>query len=365
MIKQFKKDKRFWWIALGIFTIILRSLASWSPELVESIYSRGIFIVIRNVIDHTIARSPIPLFYILLIGLVIWMIVSIVRSFKTQKSIGKRLANFGLNLLTIASIIVFLFLFLWGFNYARIPIETQINIDARKLNFDELKTELDDETEQLIAIIEEGSINWADSLRSTEQIGAFETEMRNLVIQTLKKIDYPTPGKVRGRILKPKGILLRFSTAGVYLPWIGEGHIDGGLHPLQKPFTMAHELSHAYGFGDEGSCNFIAYLACISSSNAYINYSGHLGYWRYLASNYRFSDRENYKNFYQKLPVSLKADLVAIRKNSLKYPDILPDLRDVAYDTYLKTQGIKEGLQNYSRVILLVRAYKQSKHFTH
>ncbi|MCB0582976.1 MAG: DUF3810 family protein, partial [Phaeodactylibacter sp.] len=71
---------------------------------------------------------------------------------------------------------------------------------------------------------------------------------------------------------------------GLYFPFTGEGHIDAGLHPLQKPYVMAHELAHGYGFGDEGTCNFLGYLACIGSDDPVIAYIGHLNYWRTLAA---------------------------------------------------------------------------------
>ena len=179
------------------------------------------------------------------------------------------------------------------------------------------------------------------------------------VEKLLEKLGYPTAGEVRGRLLQPKGILLRFSTAGVYFPWTGESNIDAGLHPVQIPFTLAHEFAHGYGFTDEGTCNFLAYLACIQSDNKLFRYSGQLSYWRYLASAYRRHNREAYKVFFEKLPKGVVADLYDIDANSDKYPDILPRFRDAAYDTYLKTQGISEGEKNYSRIIMLVKSWRE------
>ena len=58
-------------------------------------------------------------------------------------------------------------------------------------------------------------------------------------------------GKIRCRQILPQGILLRISTAGFYNPLTGECNIDKGLHPLQKPFVMAHELFHGMGITGE------------------------------------------------------------------------------------------------------------------
>jgi hypothetical protein len=152
---------------------------------------------------------------------------------------------------------------------------------------------------------------------------------------------------------------LRISTAGVYIPFTGEGNIDPGLHYLQLPFVMAHEMSHAYGFGDEGTCNFLAYLACTQSEDLFLKYVGHLYYWRYVASDYREFQPEAYKDFFETLPVGVKSDLAAIRQEMDKYPDIFPAVRDAAYTAYLQAQGIQEGLKNYDRVIMMVHAWKK------
>ena len=156
-------------------------------------------------------------------------------------------------------------------------------------------------------------------------------------------------------------MLLRISTAGVYLPWVLEAHIDAGLHPLQHAFTLTHEATHAYGFTDEGVCNFWAYVATHDHSNLYIRYAGLLTYWRYLASSYRKVAPEAYRAYRrEEVPTGISNDLMAIYRNGQQYPDILPAVRDRAYDTYLKSQGVKEGLQSYSRVVLLVQAWRSN-----
>ena len=79
-----------------------------------------------------------------------------------------------------------------------------------------------------------------------------------------------------GDLYRPNGILLRFNSSGVYFPFTGEGHVDNGLHPVSKPFTIAHELGHGYGFGSEDVCNFLGFLACVRSDNPAIRYAGYL-----------------------------------------------------------------------------------------
>ena len=53
------------------------------------------------------------------------------------------MAGVGWSLLAFIGGVVFLFQFLWGFNYGRIPLEEQLELDVKPLSVKELKAELD------------------------------------------------------------------------------------------------------------------------------------------------------------------------------------------------------------------------------
>ncbi len=169
----------------------------------------------------------------------------------------------------------------------------------------------------------------------------------------------PIYGHVHARRLHPKGLLLRFSTAGIYLPFVGEGHIDPGLHPITWPFTMIHEMSHGYGYTGEDLCNFLAFIASVNSDSTFIQYSGYMAYWRYLRSNAFRSNPDAYKRIMTCMTPEVIDDLNAIIDYQDRYPDIMPMIRDMIYDSYLKSHGISDGLKSYSRLIVLAHQWKQ------
>jgi len=179
----------------------------------------------------------------------------------------------------------------------------------------------------------------------------------NPVERIVREIGMPMVARPRVRLVHPKGILMRWNTAGIYLPYSGEGHVDAGMLPVQVPFTLAHEMAHGYGLTDEGDCNFLAYLACIRSESPLVQFSGHLTYWRYVAGAYRYAFPAKFKEVYQDLPRLVLNTLEEIHQNDARYPDILPKLRNMVYDSYLKSQGVHEGLQSYHRIVQLVWAY--------
>ncbi len=354
-----KIDKRWIWVGLGVLSIFLRYILGFFPWVVEQYYTRGLFQVFRVLWDYTLAWSPVPLVYILFVFLVIWLIKSL---FKKQKytSIRNRLGSYLLSLVAFVGGFVFLFLTLWGYNYGRVKIEEHLGIDPVPLELPELKREFARVSKEVTFLRQTiPSIDTSLAIDASYLPADLEFDSRINVEKVLLEYGFPAYGRVRGRQLYPKGILLRISTAGIYIPFVAEGHIDAGLHPLQKPFTMAHEMMHGYGFTDEGTCNFLAYLACKQSEKPIIRYAGMLTYWRYLASSYRRMSPEDYKKARAKLPEDIQRDLWRIYENGQLYPDILPHLRDAAYDSYLKTQGIKEGMKSYNRIVMLVHAYNK------
>jgi hypothetical protein len=356
--KQILKDKRFIWIGLGLLAILVRSVAS--PAAIEQVYSRGIFVFVRTMFDVITGILPFAMVYLLFVVLVILLVFTIKKVLTDSRKWPARIGSAIFSLLAFISGVIFFFLVLWGYNYGRVPIEQQMGFETTPLSLEDLKMELDSTT-KVITRLRAKIPNITDSAINQSFLPLeLEETMHDALVDILRKHNYPTPGYVRGRLLWPKGLLLRISTAGVYIPFTGEGHIDAGLHPIQLPFVTAHEMSHGYGFGDEGTCNFLAYLACIDSENPLLQYIGYFSYWRYVASNYRRYQREEYKEFYEaRVPEGVKNDLRAIYVEMDKYPDILPKVRDAVYNNYLKAQGISEGIQNYSRILMLEKGRKR------
>jgi len=347
------------WISLGVGSFILRSILQAQPHWVEAGYSRGLFLFIRTLMDYTIGLIPLPWIY-MISGLIIYLLIRSFRPlFRKKIPIRKRIESSGLRLLALLGGGYFFFLTLWGYNYIREPLEDQMAFVMEPLGPEELWQSLEDETELLVRLRYGIPSAGPGPIQQELSRGEMERALREGVGRWLMENGFPAPGRVRGRLIYPKGSFLRFSSAGMYFPFSGEGYIDAGLHPLQIPPVMAHELGHAYGFGDEGTCNFLSYMGCLASNDPYLQYTGQLNYWRTLAVNCRRNDPERYQEFRRKLPEGIQADLDAINAYLMKYPDIMPQVRNAAYTSYLKAQGIEEGMANYNRVLMLVKAWKQ------
>ena len=337
-----KTKRKLFWIAFGLLSIALRKYLSFYPSTVEQYYSRSFFLGVRWTFDALFGWLPFPWIYVFIPVIILIWIKKSRNLWKANLNWQEKTFRGGLGVLAFFFGLAGLFLWLWGFNYSRLSVEDQLSLDTQPLSLSELKEELDLETEKIIELRSRITPNQEDSIPVTEAFipDDYQAQARLKVEEWLDENSFPTVGQVRGREIYPKGIFLRFSSSGLYFPFTGEGHVDAGVHPLQKPYIIAHEMFHGYGFGDEGTCNFNAYLACIRSEDPFIAYSGHLGYWRTLAINYLRYRPDEYREFRRSLPLTIQADLDAINEVLISYPDIMPRLRYYAYDTYLKAQGI-------------------------
>lgn len=345
MLNSFLKGNKLKWnrstvgILTFVLTLICNALFSLFPQLYMAIYWKGIFQVIRIVHDFTLGLLPIPSLYLIVPSFFLYFFY---KRFKSWKSIGLALFN---SLIWIIN----LFYLLWGFNYTQPSIYELTNLNPVEIDSIHIQKEFISQTKVIeeLALIEE---------QNHENL-SLESNLRILQEELIATWNIPTIGKVRIRAL-PAGSLLCNRTSGIYIPHAIEGHYDSGLYYKQHPFTMAHEMAHGYGFTDESVCNYIAYLTCLKSESQAIRYSAELAYWRYLASYYNYYYPENYKELKEQLNPIVKNDLEEIKKHIEKYKDLMPVMRDIIYDKYLKTHGIKSGIKSYNEMIMLIAAYK-------
>ena len=366
IFKSFDANKkiRWTWLGLGLFTFFLNNLFHRNPYFCEVVYSRGFFLIFRNLWDYTLGWSPLPWLYtIFLLGLgsFAW------KKFK-QKPLKKEATRSNrwrkrlIGLAAFFAALYTLFYFMWGFNYARRPIEEQLQLPSIKADAGGLNQEFQEATQALLTAYDELSKDRgqrSNPLAEGDLPKGLEEQIRIRLTDTLEAMGYPSPGRVRVRRIFPPGLLMQLGASGIYIPFLGEGHLDAALPPVLWPEVMAHEMAHGYGFGEEGSCNFWAVLVTTGSSNAAVRYSGYLAYWIEVARMYRRLAPGAYQLERGKLPEGIRADLAAINETYKKYPGLFPQFYHWVYDSYLKNQGIKAGIKSYSQVVQLRMAWEK------
>ncbi|MDO6438740.1 DUF3810 domain-containing protein [Cyclobacterium sp. 1_MG-2023] len=343
-------------VYLGIIALLFRYFAASSPFHTEKWYTTGLYPLVRAFLDHTLLLLPFPALYLLII-LLIYLGYRFVRKLFKLESRKQGFFLFSRIILNFLGLVIFSFLFFWGYNYYRVPLYQKLELSPSPLSTGLLITEMES-TQQSLQIlrdkVQSDSTNWADTPDFSTQASMIRDEMKSV----LREWEHGGKGSPVVKQFYPEGTLRRLGIFGIYFPFTGEAYLDPSLHPLEKGFTMAHELAHGFGITDEGEANFMAWLVCSQSSKAFFQYAATMKLFRYQLNDLYRMDSERYKEFLVHIPEPIKNDIREIQESNRAIVPFASELSRRSNDLYLKSQGVKAGVRSYAQLPMLVYAWK-------
>jgi hypothetical protein len=247
------------------------------------------------------------------------------------------------NLFLMTPLLLVWFVGFWGAGYRRIPIEQRLGLETSEITHDEaarLQSLLLEAIERNVTPVHERNVDRAIASIATAMARTVERwESQSILL----------PRRVKSL---PKGLLLSGGVSGLCSPFTLEPIVDGGLPNASFVSTSAHELGHVAGYCPEDEATFIGFVAGLQAEDRFARYCCALN--AYLDLILRLNSSE-LQLALQQLPDMARQDLLQSEKAYRKYRIALIDkLQTRTYDKYLKTQGIHEGVKNYSRGILLL-----------
>lgn len=171
---------------------------------------------------------------------------------------------------------------------------------------------------------------------------------------------------------RPKGLFYSsfFSQQyimGYYFPFSMEANYNRQMYVTNVPATLCHELSHLKGVILEDEANFLGYLACASSEDAFFQYSGYLSVMGYLDRDFQRAcgqDEELYNSHVRigELAAFDKRFLTPeaweqVEESSFLETNTVRKAADQFLNTTLTLNGVKDGTVSYSRVVTLLLQY--------
>ncbi len=220
---------------------------------------------------------------------------------------------------------------------------------------------------------ESGMVLYPGSLGMDGELLDMEDMARELMARLGE--EYP---QLKGYYPRPKALLTsdfmcQQHMQGYYFPFSMEANYNDVMHILNFPSTMCHELAHLRGYIYEDEANFIGYLACVQSEDAFFQYAGYLSVLVYLRNDIYKARRENsaaYEEAVERIaPVEVEArvwednifvvdeEWDRINGKALIDTEVVDKAADVFIDTNLKIHGISDGAVSYSRVVRLLLQY--------
>lgn len=350
--------KRDWsWALLGIFALAIRYFAIQNPEATDDWYSRRFFPGVRNVIDLTLGNLPFPSVYLFIMLVV--LVVGIYLKRVLEKPNWKSKSIYSLQALANGlGALVFFFLVLWGFNYQRTPIFQQLSLKPKSLNLTQLESEIKI-THRLVEQYRTRLTTDTLAITETMEYPELEKLVRGNMSENLEILGLNFTGRPRTKMFPPPGFMRKMGILGIYFPFTGESYIDPTLHALEQPFTVAHEMAHSYGVTNEGEANFIAWVICSNSEHPLLRYSGHLRLLQYQMRDYYRMAPEEYKTWVKTLSRGVRNDLNSLREASEAIKPYSLELSRKSNDIFLKSQGVKAGVNSYQQLPMLAYAWRK------
>lgn len=149
--------------------------------------------------------------------------------------------------------------------------------------------------------------------------------------------------------------------SGVYTFFTGEANVNINYPSYNLPFTMAHEMAHQRGIARENEANFVAFLICLESTDAYIRYSAYFNMLEYLSNAVYKTDIEAYRQLMKTVDINVRYEMIAYSEFFDKYRDsIASDVSGAVNNSYLISQGQTSGTRSYGLVVDLCVAYYKS-----
>lgn len=344
-------------IARGVLigAALVAALAPRPAALVERLYASGVYPSLQFVLTSASNAAPIAIVDVAIVLAVVAAAAWGRRVWRDARRAGVRrtLTRAALGVATAAAFGYLWFLLAWGLNYSRPPIDVRLDLPRALPTAADVRALLDE------------AVAGANAGYLAAHAGPDDRARDEQALARLLAATDARDGRARSTVPgRPKPTLLApyFRMAGVdglTAPVALETLLNPDLTAMERPFTLAHEWAHLAGHAPEADASFVAWQIVMQpGADAVTRYSGWLFLLSETASQLSGDDR---RAGLAALGDGPRRDLADIARRQAQRVDVVERLGWRVYDSYLKSQGVSEGVRSYSRVVeLIVRARRRA-----
>jgi hypothetical protein len=338
--------------------VALRVAADARPDIVEAVYSRRLYAEVARGLAALTGRLPFSVAELLLGVCAVALAAAggrlLARAGTRLRALAAAVALALLRAAAIAGAVVLVFDLLWGLNYDREPVATLLSYDVSPATAAELAALAQDllsRAATLRAALPEdaaGAFQLPDS-----RSGALRRAARGYEAAAARGLRVPeVGGRPKPVALSP--VMSYLGITGIFSPFTGEANVNMTVPDWTLPFTAAHELAHQRGFAREDEANYVGYVACRAHPDRDFQYSGTFEAGLYVLGALARADRAEYGRQRAALSPPLRRDLAVLAAWRARYTSRLGEVQDRVNDAYLKSQGQREGVRSYGRMVDLL-----------
>lgn len=363
-------------LIIGFALMILLNVIARISEPFSDFYVQNVFPIISLPLMWLSGLFPFAVgewlivlgILIVLLGIPVLIIFSIIK--RKDKPVRKKMASFSLKFV------------LWVLLYILVTETLNCFIMYQCSTFSSRYFEETEHTEELLLdTLEDVAVQIAELSdnfsRNDDGYIVLDGDSRDECISAMKNIS-KSYSQLSGYYPKPKPIHNSFfmsqeGVIGLYIPFTMEATYNQDTQDIAKPSTLCHELAHLKGIIQEDEANFISMIACFSSNNDAVKYSGYLDALYYLYADAKKLVGTEYEDEYIRV-ISIVPSIVWSNdissftadyweKNEEK--EIIPTetveaVSEALTDATLKLNDVPDGIMSYYRVVELLMDYKAS-----
>ena len=344
-------------IAISIIPQIL--LVKWLgsyPAFIESYYSKGLYLYWSGFFRNLLGWLPFSVGDLLYGFLIVSLIVYLVKKGKYMFNDWKvLLRDFAL----VLSVAYFTFHISWGFNYYREPISNVFDLEENE------------EYEDLVSITE--ALIWKTNnlqysiTRDSSEIVRIPYNQKEIFQHTLEAYELFSEQYPEMRYVKPSlkkslfSTLLTYMGYGGYLnPFTHESQVNSRIPNFRFPVVCAHEVGHQIGYSAENEVNFMGYLVMASYQDIHLQYAAYAYALSHCLSTLKSKDEARYEMLYSQLNEGVLKNFRELKAFWQSYKNPMEPIFKSVFNTFLKVNNQKAGIQSYSLVVPLIVAYHKS-----
>lgn len=313
---------------------------------------RAILALITSIIPFSIAETMIILLPAIFIFICILLFVF------ARRNDQKRLKSILIALISVLLSVYILFVFTLGTSYHTKGLDEKMGLERRPISTAELESTCYTLAEGINSVANEIEIE-KDSSSSLpysyrELCKKLDSAYDKVSAEYSFISSFPSYTK---RIMLSEPMTYTH-ISGVYSFFTGEANVNVNYPDYILPFTVAHEMAHQRGIAREDEANFVAFLVCIASDDAYIKYSGYTQVFEYAASALYSADKNVYFDMLDTVSEKYIYEALAYNDFMDTYKDsTISNVSSSVNDAFQQMQGQSAGIKSYGLVVDLAAAY--------
>ncbi|MCJ0742550.1 DUF3810 domain-containing protein [Pedobacter montanisoli] len=343
--------------AILLFVAFLVFLWGLNEIWVEKWFSNGLYPLIALFQRSVSSLFPFAIgdfLYAILIVLICWKTFSFFRKRPFNRDLWKILL---ISLLNLGLGLYIAFKLLWGLNYNRPQIHTQLQIgnqlyDKKQLlkladfflnKINNLQAQLDQQKDKPLYTKTQ---LFNETKAAYDQLAKHQSFFKYKIASIKPAIS--------GWLTSKMGI------EGYYNPLSGEANVNMLIPNFVLPYVTCHEVAHQISVSKEDEANLVGYLTSIHSNDLYFQYSGYYNMLRSILFEIMLKYPDQYLAYREKLPEELLAKFKIERDFWVKYNGQMSAYMSKTFDQLLKLNNQRKGIDSYQDIVLWL--YNYHKH---